>query len=972
MAEKEPQEIHLESVNRTACHKCGEVMDVAGRVALSPVQCPQCKSTFSVPGRLGDFVLLKVLGKGEMGITFKGFEKALERNVAIKVMSPSLGRDRKAVKSFFAEARSLASLEHPNVARAYRVGQENAHPFIAMELIAGSRLDQQFTAEAPLDEARALEIGIGVAAALKAAHDVGLIHGDVKPGNIMLDEQGVPKLVDFGLARYSGRTAAKDALGTPYYVAPEVVRREAVDQQADMYSLGATLFHALTGRPPFPGETVEQVVHARLERPAPDVREILPTLHSPTAVALARSLQTDATERHQSYDEMIADLSGAYEAVTGTDEIVSVPVSSRAKLIGAGVGMAGVILAIVLGLLLSGGDEDGGGDGGQLAQRVATPLVRPVARPVSKPIDVDAVCDTPGASIHFTLDGSAPTTASSRWDKTLTVEPGTTLKLRAYHEGFDPSPVVLAKYEAVGATMGEAVGARSPVETRWDRLRQIERTAAFAVALDRGAELWNTGELFWSQGAYDKAKDAYEELAPLCDELEKLEARRQTAIKARNAATAAIPRPDDPRWADSLRKAETAFEDGEFEDAENRWRTVAEAAATSGADLLREGKGRWAKALDQIDPKLRQSLAESASYQKAFQQAEAAEAAGDLEWAAKCYDSIARQVVNVEKTVVVRKANHHVNLAGKLVGEGRLDEASEQAALALTLVPNLRPAKEMQRQIKSLREYNLTLADGVTIELARVAAGKFRMGSPASETGRKDDERQRNARVAKAFNVAKREVTRRQFAAFVAATSYKTDAEKDGWAYVRYKASWLKRAKASWLTPGYEQADDHPVVCVSWADARAFCKWASEATGRKVRLPTESEWEFACRGNSTARFGFGANADELHKHANYLDAKSALPGADRLNDDGYVRTAPAGRLKPNARRLYDMHGNVAEWVGDVYKAKTSARPVKVPPRVIRGGGWASGPELCRSAARDSLPPNDRNNAVGFRVVVETK
>ena len=317
MGESRLPDIQATPVDRIACPTCGNVVGLSDVQPFETVECDHCSAQFSAPGRLGSCVLLKHLGKGEMGMTFKAYEKGMGRNVAVKVLRRSLCKDRTLVDSFFSEARALASLDHPNIARAFSVGEANGQPYIVMELIEGKRLDQLFTRETPLDECRALEIGIGIAEALRAATVRGLIHSDVKPANILLGTDGVAKLVDFGIARFGGgQLGQTDAIGTPYYLAPEQVSRESIDLRTDIYGLGATLFHALAGVPPFPGTEVKEVMTARLTRPAPDVWSMRQDIHTETAAIIARMLEKDPPKRYSNYESLLAELRRARDTCT--------------------------------------------------------------------------------------------------------------------------------------------------------------------------------------------------------------------------------------------------------------------------------------------------------------------------------------------------------------------------------------------------------------------------------------------------------------------------------------------------------------------------------------------------------------------------------------------------------------------------------------------------------------------------------
>jgi len=309
-------ELFADNVGQTACHKCGNVVDCSQAEPFSIVQCPQCEARFSAPGKLGQFILLKIMGRGAMGATYKAYDRTLGRYVAIKAMHRKLGKDQKRVDAFFAEARALAALNHPNVAQVYSLGTEKGQPYIVMELISGGQLDRLYSREKPLEEARAMDLLIDVAEGLKAAGNIGLIHGDVKPANILLDDQGVAKLVDFGVARLGGGQVTKeDALGTPYYVAPEQIRRQTVDLRTDIYSLGTTLYHALTGQQAFQGKDVKEVLRARLTGDTPNPRAVRPDLKEETAALVMRMMSREPAGRQSSYDELLADMWRTYQAV---------------------------------------------------------------------------------------------------------------------------------------------------------------------------------------------------------------------------------------------------------------------------------------------------------------------------------------------------------------------------------------------------------------------------------------------------------------------------------------------------------------------------------------------------------------------------------------------------------------------------------------------------------------------------------
>ena len=277
----------------------------------------------------------------------------------------------------------------------------------------------------------------------------------------------------------------------------------------------------------------------------------------------------------------------------------------------------------------------------------------------------------------------------------------------------------------------------------------------------------------------------------------------------------------------------------------------------------------------------------------------------------------------------------------------------------------------------------LDLGGEVSLKLVRVPAGKFTMGSPKTERKHsKTESPLREVTISRDFYMSRCEITRGQFAEFAKATEFNTQAETDGWAYAWDGKKWDKIKGASWRKVGHEQTDDHPVVCVTWSDAVAFCKWLGGKTGRTVRLPTEAEWEYACRAGKQTIFSWGDTLAEGKGVCNVAD-QTAKKQFRRWNvfpwEDGYVFTAPVGSFKPNAFGLYDMHGNVWEWCSDWY-GRDYSKAGKVDPtgpetgryRVIRGGSWMSSAPVVRSAYRRKCDMRGFfcDNIVGIRVVVE--
>jgi formylglycine-generating enzyme required for sulfatase activity len=323
------------------------------------------------------------------------------------------------------------------------------------------------------------------------------------------------------------------------------------------------------------------------------------------------------------------------------------------------------------------------------------------------------------------------------------------------------------------------------------------------------------------------------------------------------------------------------------------------------------------------------------------------------------------------------------------------------AAKRDTFGPNYRYNGPGFRVARTIADATRQITNSIGMKLTLVPSGEFMMGSGESAAAAaaffnktcgaddlkadnfKDEYPQHRVRITQTFYLGTYHVTRGQFRQFVADTSYKTDAEKGekpgAWRWDPDKKAFGFYEKYSWLNVGFEQTDEHPVVDVSWNDAVAFCKWLSKKEGRTYRLPTEAEWEFACRAGTTTRYYSGDDPETLAKVGNVADATFKAKSPDTKYtikaSDGYPFTSPVGSFRPNALGLYDMHGNAWQWCADWYReeyyaaspAEDPAGPDSGSRRVHRGGSWYYGPDVTRSAKRGGGEPDFRGSGVGFRV-----
>jgi hypothetical protein len=316
MADTSNANITFDGFDEATCIHCGTVLNIADREPFTPIQCTKCHNSFPVPAQLGDYILLDKLGQGGMGSVFRGFDPKLKRSVAVKVMHRKLGGNQEFTGQFLREAQTLASLNNPNVVQVHNFGEKHGQPYIVMELVDGGRLDRMIKEHGALKESFVVRTALDVIKGLHAAANMGLAHGDLKPDNVLFDRDGNAKVVDFGLARFKGEVHRPGEIwGTPFYIAPEVVRGKQPNTNADIYSLGCTLFHALAGRPPFSKESVQDTVLARLKEPPPDLRTICPEIHPETAAVVDRMLEADPFIRYPNYDSLITDMTAAQKAL---------------------------------------------------------------------------------------------------------------------------------------------------------------------------------------------------------------------------------------------------------------------------------------------------------------------------------------------------------------------------------------------------------------------------------------------------------------------------------------------------------------------------------------------------------------------------------------------------------------------------------------------------------------------------------
>lgn len=266
--------------------------------------------------QLGDFKLVRRLGKGGMGEVFLAQQISLDRPAAVKLMSKQLAAREDFVKRFYREARSMAKMDHPNAVRVYAVDQDHGLYYVAMEYVDGQSMQKWLDQLGKLSVGDALHVILRSAEALREAHSRNMVHRDIKPDNIMLTAKGQVKVADFGLAKAldeeeMSMTASGTGLGTPYYMAPEQARNaKHVDGRSDIYALGVTLYHFLTGKLPFEGGSAYEIITAKEQGKSVPARKLNHDVTERLDLILEKMIAPKPDHRFQNLDEVIQQLSG--------------------------------------------------------------------------------------------------------------------------------------------------------------------------------------------------------------------------------------------------------------------------------------------------------------------------------------------------------------------------------------------------------------------------------------------------------------------------------------------------------------------------------------------------------------------------------------------------------------------------------------------------------------------------------------
>lgn len=838
----------------------------------------------SIPG----YAIERELGVGGMARVYLAIQSSLERRVALKVMAAALAADASFSKRFLREARTIASLTHPHIVAVYEVGVTNDHlHYFSMQYLPGGDFAQRM--RKGVEQAEIVRVLTGIAKALGFAHQQGVVHRDVTPGNIMFDAADTPLLTDFGIARaLSGSTRITStgvSIGTSNYMSPEQARGGEVDARSDLYSLGALAFEALTGHPPYQGPDGFAVAYAHVFEPIP---RLPPELRHWQAF-IDKALAKDPKDRFASADEFIAELQQVPAAASplAAPPVASPPTRSQAV-------APKSTAAVIESLARQVGPAPTPPAGGQLGP--------PWGRLALLVVLVSGI-----AAIVYGLWGrQAPAPLPAPPPPSASVPAGT-VPVAA------PSPAL----PSAVAPADPAGSVDAPVAAGTDPL-----VVDPAAAIDP-ATLPADGALPADAEAQPAPPEQFVVATP-SERIQGLVVLGQALLQMQRLQ---LP----PEGNATLMFARVLELDPANEAARNGLAGVVDAyLALADADLdagrIAEGKDRLQRA---------RQVAQTPGLDSA-----ALIARIDARWN--------ERVARLRRQAVDALA----------AWQGAAAEAAATAALAL--VPEDAELRKVLAEAKVIGKPGYRFRDPGGPELVIVGGGEVLLGG-----ARRGGDLRVN--VGKPFAVMRREVSVNDFRRFVEATRHTVTREN-----CRNREGSAIFAKArDWREPGFAQAGEHPVVCIGHNDALAYARWLSQSTGQAYRLLSEAEWQWLARQVKPRACASGNRADASYRK---------VEGGNRAQDcdDGHAYTAPVGRFEASPPGLYDIEGNVREWVADCANDAHAGRAADQAARtsgdcskhMIMGSAWHSDSEEPAVVSRRSEGNDWLSNTVGFRLARE--
>ena len=867
---------------------------------------------------LGNYVLIEKIGAGGMGLVFKAEHRRMHRTVAIKLLPPHMTKDAAAIARFEREVTAAAKLRHSNIVAADDADCANGVHFLVMEMVEGNDLSALVKKNGPFSVEKAVNYVLQAAKGLEFAHHEGVVHRDIKPANLLLDKKGVVKILDMGLARLNGDgnvdtpkqaelTSTGMVMGTVDYMAPEqALNTKMADARADIYALGCSLYYLLTGKATYDGDSLMAKLLAHRDQTIPSLRAVRSEVPEQVEAVFKKMVAKTVQDRYQTMTEVIVELERCTTSPTtsvtiqqsatttfedGTFDFLKKPLDEPS-------------------ILAKSAEKSTSGKSGNsknmlfqpeitisdILKKITNPKVMAVAAIIALMFSglfliwsmksgtkVKGIIKTQGAElVILKLDLEEIEVLGKGIKLDLVLIPAgkfvMSMLYEGQHEAILTKPFYMGKYEVTQEQWEGVMGNNPSIETKGAKLPVTDVSWEDCQEFIKKLNAKTSGgyrlptEAEWEYACRAGTTTHYSFGANLSP----LDANYDES-KIGKPVTVGSYKPNAFGLYDMHGNVLEWCEDW-FADFPAGVATDPKGPATGVLRVLHGGHFNENFGGMQIGYR-HQGTPPTRSDYIGFRLARTA----DIEAA-------------VAESAVPKSDPTGVTPAGNLL----VSPFSEAKATEVQKAS----AKSLQKEV----EEKVDLGKGIKLDLVLIPAGKFMMGSPASEVGRVNNETQHEVTFTKPFYMGKYEVTQEQYEAVMG------------------------------NNPSSTKGGKLPVTDVSREDCQEFITKLNAKPDGRYRLPTEAEWEYACRAGTTTSYSFGDKITP--QDTNYEDSKIGKPVA-------------VGSYKPNAFGLYDMHGNVWEWCsGD--------------NRVLRGGAFSSDGSVARSSIRAVNPPK-RPFDNGFRL-----